>query len=341
MMKQRHPLLKQQIDKYFRGHESDQGVEMFLDSVSAHYTDMETANHSIECSLSKQVQAQKANNERLQRLQLQLIQQEKMAAIGQLAAGIAHEINNPLGYMQSNVETLGNYTQKVRLFLEKLQQLRYALKEAELSKEEFVEQVEALRKKGKIDFILQDIDAVIAESLTGISKINKIVKSLLGFARRGELVERIAYDLNQGIRDTLIVAHNEIKYHAEVVEQLGEIPLIKAADDAINQVLLNIIINAVQAIKEKGAKGVLTITTELKAGYIVCRIADNGIGIPQKSLTAIFDPFFTTKPAGVGTGLGLSIAQDIIVNKHHGKLEVASEVGKGTTFTIYLPAGSA
>ncbi|MCE5286781.1 MAG: hypothetical protein LLG02_13170 [Pelosinus sp.] len=340
-MQKRHPLLQGQVQKYLDEELLDEQLIAFLEAINVDYVNSENCKQLMQGDLKQRLNDYQESQDWLQRLQLQLIQQEKMAAIGQLAAGIAHEINNPLGYMQSNVETLGNYTAKVRMFLEKLQELRGKLQAEEVNKDDFVTQVERLRRQGKIDYILQDIDAVIAESLSGVQKINKIVKSLLGFARRGEIVEMVDYDLNQGIHDTLIVAHNEIKYHAQVVEELGEIPLVKAADDAINQVLLNIIINAVYAIKEKGDKGLIIVSTKLSEGYVVCRISDNGIGIPKQSLETIFEPFFTNKPAGVGTGLGLSIARDIIVNKHEGKIKVESEVGKGTTFVISLPAKSA
>jgi signal transduction histidine kinase len=276
--------------------------------------------------------------EKIRTLQSQLVQQEKMAGIGQLSAGIAHEINNPLGYTQSNMDTLKKYLDRIKGFLETLKSFENTLQsENNEVVQELIANVRAARRKNKIDVISDDIDDIISESINGLSRIEKIVKSLLGFARNSISSELEDYDLNKGIKDTLAIANNEIKYFATVVEDLGEIPYTKAAGGSINQVLLNLILNAVHAIKDTAKQGVLTLKTFEKDGDIYCEITDNGAGIAKANFDHIFTPFFTTKPVGKGTGLGLSIAYDIIVNKHAGQIKVESEVGKGTTFTIILP----
>jgi signal transduction histidine kinase len=275
--------------------------------------------------------------EKIRMLQSQLIQQEKMAGIGQLSAGIAHEINNPLGYTQSNLATLQKYLDKIKDFLDTLNNIESTLQtEPTDDVLNILKTIRTSQKKNKINIISNDIEDIIGESITGLNRIEKIVKSLLGFAR-SSTSEFEDYDLNKGIIDTLAVANNEIKYVATVVEKPGDIPHIEAAGGSINQVLLNLIINAVHAIKDTSNKGIITLKTFEKNDSVYCSITDNGIGISKENLDSIFTPFFTTKPVGTGTGLGLSIAYDIIVNKHAGEIKIESEEGKGTTFILRLP----
>ena len=338
MMDTLHRLLKRQVETHLEGTEITKELKAFILAVNAAYISQDKDRSLLERSIDISSREYNENMEKIRTLQSQLVQQEKMAGIGHLSAGIAHEINNPLGYTQSNMDTLKKYLTRIKEFLETLKNFENTPQsENSEAVQELLANIHAARKKNKIDVISDDIEDIIGESINGLSRIEKIVKSLLGFARKSTSAELEDYDLNKGIKDTLAIANNEIKYFATVVEELGEIPYIKAAGGSINQVLLNLILNAVHAIRDTAKQGVLTIKTFGKDGDICCEITDNGAGIPKANLDHIFTPFFTTKPVGMGTGLGLSIAYDIIVNKHAGQIKVESEVGKGTTFTIILP----
>jgi signal transduction histidine kinase len=333
-----HRLLKRQVESHLNGVEITNEMRTFISSVNEAYTSQDKTRSLLERSIELSSQEYNENMDKVRILQSQLIQQEKMAGIGQLSAGIAHEINNPLGFTQSNLDTLKKYLDKIKIFLETLQNFEATLQtENNPIVQECLANICASRKRNKIDIISDDIEAIIGESITGLSRIEKIVKSLLGFARTNISTETEDYDLNRAIKDTLAIANNEIKYAAKVVEDLGTIPFIKVAGGSINQVLLNLILNAVHAIKMTSQQGIITIKTFEKNKSIYCQITDTGIGIPKTNFEHIFTPFFTTKPVGMGTGLGLSIAYDIIVNKHTGEIQVESELGKGTTFTIILP----
>ncbi len=333
-----HRLLKRQVESYLTGVEITNELHSFILAVNQAYISQDKERTLLERSIDISSREYNENMGKIRLLQSQLVQQEKMAGIGQLSAGIAHEINNPLGYTQSNLNTLKKYLAKIKFFLETLRNLESTLQtENQEAIQRLIADIHASRKKNKIDVIYDDMEDIISESISGLYRIEKIVKSLLGFSRSSINSELEDYDLNKGLTDTLAIANNEIKYFAKVIEDLGTIPYIKAAGGSINQVLLNLILNAVHAIKETAQEGILTLKTFEKDGYICCEITDNGIGIPETNFEHIFTPFFTTKPVGMGTGLGLSIAYDIIVNKHAGRIEVASELGKGTTFTISLP----
>jgi len=272
--------------------------------------------------------------------QSQLIQQEKLAGLGQLAAGVAHEINNPLGYILSNFRTLEKYVARYKEAIEAYRDLRNSIENKGNSDvENIIKHTYDIETNNKIDFITKDLKDLLNDSFKGLDRINKIVTGLRNFSHVNQQGDFSEYDLNAGIKDTLIVANNEIKYYAKIEEKPGNIPAIYANGGQINQVLLNIIINAVHAIKAKGINepGLIGITTSSDSQYVYCTIEDNGTGIEKEHLTRIFEPFFTTKKVGQGTGLGLSISYDIIVNKHNGGLEVRSELGAGTRFIIRLP----
>ena len=270
----------------------------------------------------------KKSREELKNYSITLIHQEKMAGVGQLSAGVAHEINTPLGYVKSNMETLEKYVMKLKGF--------YELQQKDKSEYQ-KEAIDNYIKNNKIEYIYNDLEDIMSQSMDGILKIEKIVRSLLGFSRKTETTEFVLYDINKGIKDTLIIAYNEIKHCAEIGQNLEDVPHIMAIDGDINQVLLNIIINAIYAIKEKGEMGKIAVHTYKKDNFVYCEISDNGVGMEDKNRKRIFEPFFTTKPVGIGTGLGLSITYDIIVNKHNGDISVQSQVGKGTTFIMKLP----
>ena len=279
-------------------------------------------------------------NQEVKEMQIQLVQSDKLASIGQLAAGVAHEINNPLGFVANNFETLENYIKKINKLLEMYDEL---IREIEASKKmELLDKAGAIketRNAAKIDFILEYIPVLFGDSKEGLERISKIVESLRDFSRIDQPGNLDKYDLNDGIETALIVTKNQIKYDADIKVELSEVPPILCNPGKINQVLLNILLNAAQAIEaqERDDKGTITIRTYPTDDEVVCEISDDGYGISSDTLSKIFDPFFTTKPVGEGTGLGLSVSYDIIVSKHKGKLLVDSTVGEGTKFTIKLP----
>jgi signal transduction histidine kinase len=268
-------------------------------------------------------------NMRLQKTQMLMVQQEKLASIGQLAAGIAHEINNPLGFLISNQTTLEKYIRKIRKYW---------------SENRARAQDGALDPEGisMMENIFSNAETIFGESRDGFERIVKIVSNLKNFSRVDRTGDFDDFDLNAGIESTLVVAWNEIKYVSELRRNLGEIPQIRANGSELNQVVLNIVINAAQAIgsgsKEgKEGKGLIEISTMLEQDQVILIIRDNGPGIPESIRNRIFDPFFTTKEPGKGTGLGLSISYDIVVNKHGGRIWIESEPGSGTSFFISLP----
>lgn len=334
-----NPLLKRQLNKCNCNNNDFinccEQFELFISLVDESYNDFEEDKKLLERSIDISSWEYAEQLEQIKSLQTTVIQNEKMAGIGLLSAGIAHEINNPLGFIKSNIETMTKYIDKMEGFHKIICNL-LSSEEAEENKA-ILEKLAEYSKKNKINMVYEDLPELINETLDGVQRISKIVKSLLSFSRKLEINELEDYDLNKGITDTLTVAYNEIKYYASVEQELGDIPIIKAKSGEINQVLLNIIMNAVYAVKEKKISGIIKIKTYSDNECVCCEISDNGGGIPQELISRIFEPFFTTKPVGKGTGLGLSISYDIIVNKHKGKLDVKTEQNKGTVFTIYLP----
>ncbi len=281
-----------------------------------------------------------AANHELKQMHSQLVQNEKLASIGQLAAGVAHEMNTPVGFVASNFDTLGKYVNKfqklILLYEEFIDEIEMFEKQELLEKAESIKQS---REEMKIDFILEDIQGLFSESKEGLKRVTNIIQNLRDFSRIDQAGDLAEYNLNDGISATLTVAKNEIKYDCNLKTDFGEIPSINCNSGQINQVFLNILVNASQAIKsqKKEDLGNIEIKTYAINNYVVCEISDDGPGIPEDKLQKIFDPFFTTKPIGKGTGLGLSVSHDIIVSKHKGQLQVESTVGKGTKFIIKLP----
>jgi signal transduction histidine kinase len=272
-------------------------------------------------------------NERLMANHNQLIQSEKMASIGQLAAGVAHEINNPVGFVKSNLGTLTGYVKTFKTIFEEYKGLAGAMRNGDDKVQTVIlENVEKISEKEDLPYILEDIDNLLTESIEGTERVRDIVQNLKSFARVDEAQIKEA-DINEGIEATLKIVWNELKYKCTVRKNLEPLPLIRCYPGQLNQVFMNILVNAAQAIPEKGD---ITIETEATGTHIVIRISDTGVGIKTENIPKLFDPFFTTKGVGKGTGLGLSISQGIIM-KHNGSIDVESEVGKGTTFTIRLP----
>lgn len=260
-------------------------------------------------------------------MQSQIFQSEKLASIGQLAAGVAHEINNPMGFINSNLATLKKYTGRMAEFIE-------LLSENILSNgnDETTKYVADKRRLMKIDRILTDSLTLIEESIEGAERVKRIVQDLKSFSRIDQ-TDCVLINLNEALDTTINIAWNEIKYVATLNREYGDIPLVKCFPQQLNQVFLNLLVNAAHAIGEN--QGTITVRTWSESEYVFVSVADNGSGIPEEIRQRIFEPFFTTKEVGKGTGLGLSISYDII-RKHGGEITIESEVGSGTSFIVKL-----
>lgn len=312
----------------------------YIVAVARDITERKQAEEAAALAYTK---LEEANGE-LKETQSQLVQSEKMASIGQLAAGVAHEMNTPVGFVTSNFKTLEGYVTKFKSLLELYDKLVGRIDDSE--KTELLDKANAISKSRddmKIDFILEDLQGLFDDSREGLDRVTNIVQNLRDFSRIDQAEEFDEYDLNAGIEATLVVAGNEIKYDADVKTDFSKMPHIYCNASQINQVFLNVLVNAAQAIKskEREDKGTITIRTYATDDQAVCEISDDGTGIDPENLPRVFDPFFTTKPVGSGTGLGLSVSYDIIVSKHKGELLADSTVGEGTTFTIKLPIKAA
>lgn len=303
----------------------DQGT-LILELVSLSLT-----NILLHGEQQQRIEELREANAKLEEAQNQLVQSEKMASIGQLAAGVAHEINNPLGFVNSNLNSLEKYIVQLFAVIARYEAMMSPL----LGNAEALAAIDRVRKDLDLEFLREDIPTLLKESRDGIGRVKKIVQSLKDFSHVDPSDEWQWSDLRKELDNTISLAWNELKYKCELVREYGEIPLIECLPGQISQVFLNLLVNASQAI---GEKGTITVRTRHKGGNVEIDIADTGQGIDPAHLGKIFDPFFTTKPLGHGTGLGLSISYGI-VRKHHGEITVASEQGKGTTFTIRLPLG--
>jgi PAS domain S-box-containing protein len=258
----------------------------------------------------------------------QLLQSEKMASIGQLAAGVAHEINNPIGFVNSNMGTLRHY---VGTLLSVVDAYSAAVNEAAPGSA-LAARIEAIGREADLGYLKEDIADLVSESMDGLKRVKDIVQALKDFSHVG-LTDWQYADVHAGLDTTLNIVANEIKYKATIEKHYGKLPEIKCLASQLNQVFMNLLVNAAQAIQNRG---VITIATGAQDGWVWVKISDNGCGIAPDNLKRVFEPFFTTKPVGSGTGLGLSLSYSI-VNKHGGRIEVASKPGVGTVFTVRLP----
>ena len=270
----------------------------------------------------------------LKRTQTQLVHQEKMASIGQLAAGVAHEINNPVAFVSTNLRTLKEYMEEISRLMVKYDEAEQAVENDDRSRmHSLITEIHTLKHEMGLEVILEDFGQIIEESLEGMERVRRIVMDLKHFSHQGESEMQYA-DLNAELESTLNMVWNELKYKATITKEYGDLPRIQCYPTELNQVFMNLLMNAGQAIPDRGE---ITVRTFQENGNIRIQICDSGVGIPKENLPRLFDPFFTTKEPGKGTGLGLSIAHSIVVEKHHGTLVAQSEIGKGTTFTITLP----
>lgn len=278
--------------------------------------DLEKANQGLEATKLAQDELIK----KLKEAQNQLLQSEKMAAIGQLAAGVAHEINNPVGFVNSNLGSLKIYADKLLTVLNAYESNDPA-------------RIADARQKADLEFLREDLPSLLSESQDGLSRVTKIVQDLKDFSHVDQ-ADRQKADLNAAMESTLNVVWNELKYKAEVIRELGEIPPVDCVPAQINQVFMNLLVNAAQAIPQQGK---IFVRSGFENEQVWFEVEDTGTGMSAEVQQRIFEPFFTTKPVGKGTGLGLSISYDIIVKKHHGRMDVKSEIGKGSRFRLWLP----
>lgn len=287
---------------------------------------LQIANQTLQVEKNQQISL----NQQLKEAQSHLIQSEKMASIGQLAAGVAHEINNPLGYIYSNLNTLQQYLKDLLKVADAADQMAAQLPPDNLAGKGF----RHLQKAIDLNFIEQDLPELVTEALEGAIRAKKIVQDLRDFSRIDKQ-ERALFDLEAGLDATLNIVNNELKFKAEIIKEYAGIKPFPSVGAQLNQVFMNLLVNAAQAIEEFGK---ITIRTGYQdADWLWVEIADTGHGIPDNIKAQIFDPFFTTKPVGKGTGLGLSLSYKIIQD-HGGRIDLQSEAGKGSTFRIYLPS---
>lgn len=275
---------------------------------------------------------QKAHEE-LKQAQAQLLHSEKLASIGQLAAGVAHEINNPVGFINNNMEVLGQYIADYGKVLRMVENLKAAIEQENLEKaKSIVQEMARFEEEINLDYIINDIDNLLQHNQRGLERIQKIVLDLCTFAREDKDTMELV-KIEEVIDSILSIVQSELKYKAELKKNYVDTPLVKGNAQRLGQVFVNLLVNAVQAIEEKG---MIEIKTYQEGRYVYVDVIDTGKGISPENLRKIFDPFFTSKPVGQGTGLGLSVSYEI-VKKHGGEIKVQSEVGKGTTFTVMLP----
>jgi two-component system NtrC family sensor kinase len=292
--------------------------------------------HHLEHLVDQRTTQFKQASEALQReiderrqLEGQLVQSEKLASLGQLAAGVAHEINNPIGFISSNLGTLDGYFQKLLTMLD-----AYYSAEQVLAGSQTALQLEHMREQIELEYLREDVPLLIKESKEGINRVGQIVRDLKDFSRIDNNQEWQWANLQQGIESTLNIVASELKYKADVVKDYQALPEIECLPSQINQVIMNLVVNAAQAMGPE--RGTITLRTGTQGETAWIEIADTGSGIAPDTLQKIFDPFFTTKPVGQGTGLGLSLSYGI-VKKHGGDISVSSELGSGTTFRVQLP----
>ncbi|WP_155752016.1 MASE1 domain-containing protein [Scytonema sp. UIC 10036] len=304
--------------------------------------ELQQANEELEQRVDERTLELKNALQELQQTQFQMIQSEKMSSLGQLVAGVAHEINNPVNFIHGNISHLHEYTQNLLQMLQLYQQ-RHPSNDPE---------IQALAEEIDLEFLIEDLQKMLASMKMGTDRIRSIVLSLRNFSRMDE-AEFKAVDIHEGIESTLLILQHRLKDKPEcpaidVKRYYGSLPQVECYPGQLNQVLMNILVNAIDALDEVNAKRTyqqikenpsqITIRTAVKdVQWIEIAVADNGAGMTQQVKNRIFDPFFTTKPVGKGTGMGMAISYQIITEKHRGKLECLSTLGKGTEFIIQLP----
>ena len=312
--------------------------EDFIITQQGRYVGMGAVLHllsAMEKQISQSAQDLNKAYKQLSSSQAQLVQSEKMAALGQMVAGVAHEINTPLGYVNNNVEMMREFFAQMSFMLQAHERVANTILSPNTSDLDIAESLAAL-DDAKADMDLTqwfaDLDSLFNDTFYGVEQISELVSGLKDFSRLDQaIMDNVS--VNDCVESALLIARNTLKYKVEVIKRLDDVPKIKCTASQINQVLLNLFTNAAQAIKEQGY---LLIKTWADSDSVYISVQDTGSGIAPENLAKIFDPFFTTKPVGQGTGLGLSISYKII-QQHGGSIRVVSQVGKGTRFVIALP----
>lgn len=293
--------------------------------------------------IKKQNKDLKELNKTLKDTQFHMIQKEKLAAIGELAAGVAHEINNPLGYVGSNLEVLSNFVLRIQKMIAEYRELVQSvvsnsniMEINEIS--EIITNLREVETKLKVNFVLKELEEIISDSRDGVNRVSKIVKSLQNFAKTGFEDEMILNDLNIIIDEAILLLNSDLKNVARIEKKYGAIPNILCNRSQMGQVILSLITNSLQAIRSQNRfDGQILIETFKAKDMVCCSISDDGPGVEESIINKIFDPFFTTKEIGSATGIGLSISYDIIVKKYNGEFNVESIPGKKTVFTFKFP----
>jgi signal transduction histidine kinase len=272
-------------------------------------------------------------------LEAELRHAQKLESVGQLAAGIAHEINTPIQFVGDNVRFLGDAFSDFSRVVE-------AYRQVDGAHEPEVALARARTLAAEVDtaFLVAEVPQAITQTLEGVDRVATIVRAMKAFGYpSGE--HKAPADLNEAVRNTLVVASNELKGVAEVVTDLGDLPLVRCHVGDVNQVLLNLVVNAAHAVAARvgtsGQRGTVTVRTRHHGDEVVIEVTDTGVGIPPEIAGRVFEPFFTTKEVGQGTGQGLALAHSLVTNRHGGTIAFDSPPGAGTTFTIRLPAGAA
>lgn len=268
-------------------------------------------------------------NAKLSQAQDQLLQSEKMASIGQLAAGVAHEINNPIGFIFSNFNTLEIYMQKIFEMLS-----AYTDAQPFIASPDVAARLERLGREVELDYLIDDSRNLLDETKEGLTRVKKIVQDLKDFSRVDSPSSWAWSDLHRGIDSTLNILASEIRGKADVVRDYGELPEVECLSSQLNQVIMNLLLNAAHSIGPE--RGTITVRTGRASLQVWIEVSDTGCGMAPEVLPRIFDPFYTTRSVGKGTGLGLSLSYGI-VQRHNGQIEVSSRLGKGSTFRVSLP----
>ncbi len=305
-------------------------LETFVDITQQKRVEEELAAHRERLE-----ELVRERSEKLLEAQRQVLQGEKLASVGRLAAGVAHEINTPIQYVGDNLHALSEFLGDLEKVVAKYREVVTLLKQNGTAGE-LVEKVETAEREHDVDFILADAPKAVEQALDGVQRVAKIVRAMKDFSHmKGGASSGV--DINRCLESTLTVARNEYKYHADLKTDFGELPLVECHPSELNQVFLNLVVNAAHAIEDTGRRGLITVSTRAEEGWVEVAIADTGKGIPEEIRDKVYEPFFTTKEVGKGTGQGLYLARQTVVGKHGGTMDFESEAGKGTTFIIRIP----
>jgi two-component system NtrC family sensor kinase len=343
-----HPLLERQLRKRFgTGLPADDRIAAFLEDVDTAYkgndADRTLLERSIELAsaeLFEQNEQLASDLEAISRLELELRQVDKLRAVGQLAAGIAHEINTPIQFVGDSVRFIGEVVTDLVDLCRATAALYPVLEKHGLETPELT-RVKAALEVAELGELGPDLERALTQSTQGLARVAQIVQAMKRFGHVDSR-EKVLADVNQCMLDTLTVAASEIREVADVVVELGELPLLPCYPSELNQVFLNLVVNAAHAIGERfgsSGRGEIRITTAVTSGAVVVTVTDNGGGIDPVNSRRIFEPFFTTKGVGRGTGQGLAISRSIVTDQHAGTLSFQSRFGDGTTFVVGLPMG--